>query len=358
MPMNTPKNALDQETDFKSESDKILDKKIDSLLIKDDVDYPAPRYLLNFHGQFTIPRGNIVAVSAKWKNGKTFLCDLLCAVFLGSRKFKDFSGTDEQGDVLYFDTEQDTSDTVRIRNVIYSMIPEENREKIQIFNLRSENISAMGDKDLSRYEFIVRVVKRYQPALVVVDGIADLIYDFNKVDESQQIVNDLAALASENNCAIITVMHQNKGMHDNAMKGHLGTMLNQKASDVFQVRKVEDLFVVSHTVSRHRNISDFIFTIDQDGAPVLSDATSKDVRAKEQAMLSRDNVSLCNRVLSAEACAEIFSKKGVEVNSQVLVDYLKSKENCEKSAAYKIIENSVKKGIIKNTKRSWFVWSQ
>ena len=341
------KNALNKE--FKSEEDKILDKKLDSLLIKDGVDYPEPRYLLNFHGQLTIPRGNIVAVSAKWKNGKTFLCDLLCAVFLGSRRFADFSVTDERGDVLYFDTEQDMSDTARIRNIICSMIPQQNYDKIHVINLRSENITAEQTGDMGRYDIIAATIKRYKPALVVVDGIADLIYNFNDVIESQLMVNNLAALASEHDCAIITVMHQNKGMHDNAMKGHLGTLLNQKASDVFQIRKVEDLFAVSHPVSRHRNISDFYFTIDQDGAPAISDATREEVRAMEQRSLSQSDVSLNDRVLSAEECNEIFSEQR-PVKSCVLVKFIESKYNCGLVSAYKVINNSLEKGIIEKEK--------
>ena len=56
-------------------------------VIDDNVEYPDPEYLIEIGGVPTMPKGNLVAVSAKWKNGKTFFCDILTAIFLGSDQF-------------------------------------------------------------------------------------------------------------------------------------------------------------------------------------------------------------------------------------------------------------------------------
>ncbi len=45
-------------------------------VIDGNVDYPEPEYLIRIGDVPTLPKGNLVAVSAKWKNGKTFFCDI------------------------------------------------------------------------------------------------------------------------------------------------------------------------------------------------------------------------------------------------------------------------------------------
>ena len=51
------------------------------------------------------------------------------------------------------------------------------------------------------------------------------------------------------------------------MKGHLGTLLLHKASDVFEVRKENGVFNVKETDSRNIPIAGFSFAIDGHGIP-------------------------------------------------------------------------------------------
>ena len=47
--------------------------------------YSEPSYLIKSNGVGTIPRGDIVAVKAKSKHGKTFLCSIFAAVAMGAK---------------------------------------------------------------------------------------------------------------------------------------------------------------------------------------------------------------------------------------------------------------------------------
>ena len=49
------------------------------------MDVTAPEYLLfDKDGNGTLPRGNIITISAKYKQGKSFLCAIMCASVLSS----------------------------------------------------------------------------------------------------------------------------------------------------------------------------------------------------------------------------------------------------------------------------------
>ena len=196
-------------------------------VIDGNIDYPEPDYLIRIGDVPTLPKGNLVAVSAKWKNGKTFFCDILSAIFLGSDVFPNCESLNKQGKVRFIDTEQARNDTARILKTIRAMIPEERKDDIEVSCLRDADICSYNDDsdEVSRYEFVRRSIEIERPDLVIVDGIADLIYNYNEVTESQDMVNKLATLANKHNCCIVVVMHQNKGSHDKMMKGHIGTML-------------------------------------------------------------------------------------------------------------------------------------
>ena len=199
-------------------------------VIDGNVDYPEPEYLIRIGDVPTLPKGNLVAVSAKWKNGKTFFCDILSAIFLGSSTFINCENLIKQGKVRFIDTEQSRNDTARILKTIRAIIPEDRHDDIEVSCLRDADIDSynQGNGDVSRYEFVRQSIEIERPDLVIVDGIADLIYNYNDVTESQDMVNKLAALANKHNCCIVVVMHQNKGSHDKMMKGHIGTMLYRR----------------------------------------------------------------------------------------------------------------------------------
>jgi hypothetical protein len=106
--------------------------------------------------------------------------------------------------------------------------------------------------------------------LAVIDGVADLLEDFNDVGQSSKIINSLMRLSAENDVAIINVLHTNKRKDDSEMKGHLGSLLLQKASDVFEVKRNGDTFNVTESDCRNIAIPDFSFSIGGDGVPIWS----------------------------------------------------------------------------------------
>ena len=224
--------------------------------------YSEPQYLITQDGIGTIPRGDLQAIKAKSKNGKSYLASILAASILGSEAFG-FRPCEAETKVLYVDTEQNKLNTARIMRRIHIIMgwpTNENRDSLRAINLRS-----VATKN--RLPRILKEVKRNVPTALFIDGVADLIEDFNDIEQSTKVINALMRLSTEYNTSVICILHENKSKDDNGMKGHLGTMLLQKASDVFQVKKSNGKFDVSITDCRNMSVEDFSFAIDGHGVP-------------------------------------------------------------------------------------------
>ncbi len=314
---------------------------IKDFVIDRNTEYPDPEYLIEIGGVPTMPKGNLVALSAKWKNGKTFFCDILSAIFLGSDHFANCRSRLREGRVQFFDTEQAKSDTARIQRTIEAMTPEHRHSDFMVFCLREAVIDTDMDQNatISRFDIINRSIEHGHPDLVIIDGIADLIYNYNDVIESQDVVNKLAAIASRNNCCIVVVMHQNKGVKDKNMKGHLGTMLFQKCSDVFNVEKCGSVFVASHAVSRHRNCEDIAFKLDANAVPM-------DAVADRQLQVELDRQSEAARL--REDIAIIFEDATVAMRRSEIAEIIMNKLGLKRSKAYDLVKRAIGLGILQS----------
>ena len=313
-------------------------------VIDGNVDYPEPEYLIRIGDVPTLPKGNLVAVSAKWKNGKTFFCDILAAIFLGSNTFTNCENVIKHGKVRFIDTEQARNDSARILKTIWSITPEERHGDIEVSCLRDANIDSNNAcNEISRYEFVKRSIEIEHPDLVIIDGIADLIYNYNDVIESQIMVNQLAALANKHNCCIVVVMHQNKGSHDRMMKGHIGTMLYQKCSDVFQVEKHGEIFLVTHPVSRHCESNGLVFKLDENAIP-------RDGAADRHRQLQLEKEQ--SEQQAREILAAVIPQDGTPIKRSDIVEQLIEKHPFQRTRCYELIKQALATGWLEEVDRS------
>lgn len=262
-------------------------------------DYPEPSYLMEGAGIGTIPRGDIIAVKAKSKNGKTFLASIFAATILGA-EWGQLRGREHGCSVMYADTEQNTPNVARVGRRIHQLCGwslERKDTRLTIFALRQMDMN-------KRWAFIERKVTENRPDCLIIDGIADLIADFNDIGASNGIIGSLMQLSAKRNMAIIFILHTNKNKDDNNMKGHLGTLAVQKCSDVFSVEKVGDVFNVTETECRNLPLKDFSFSLDADGLPIPF-ATLQESREEK-----RKNYNISKLQSEFEA---VFKNSGKEV---------------------------------------------
>lgn len=294
-------------------------------------DYPEPSYLVEGEGIGSIPRGDIIALKAKSKNGKTFLASIFAATILGA-SWGQLRGREGGCKVTYVDTEQNTPNVARVGRRIHQLCGwslNQKNQRLTIFALRQMEMA-------KRLPFIEKKVEENTPDCLIIDGIADLISDFNDISTSNAIIGNLMQLSAKKNMAIIFVLHTNKGKDDSNMKGHLGTLAVQKCSDVFAVEKVGEIFNVKETECRNLPLRDFSFSLDENGLPIPG-KTQAEERGERQKADTRTRMKT--------EFENIFNQQRNDVLKYNVLKELLS-ESKSKTTAERWINQAEKLGII------------
>ena len=230
---------------------------------------PPMEFLFRLAGKPCFARGELTGLSGKAKSGKTFVSSILMALCFRSELLSVERIEPKRLHVLWYDTEQSeesTQDILRNRIIPLTGIAEDQfpNDLMDVFNVRGE---AMAD----RIGILELFVLRYQPDLVVLDGIRDLVADINDGVVAQDTIERLMRLASDNHCAIVCVLHQNKSQEDRNLRGWIGTELKNKAFEVYECAKSsERIFTWAQTDTRKYDISTPLqFAVNDQGLPYL-----------------------------------------------------------------------------------------
>ena len=234
---------------------------------------PKRRFLFEMFDKPCFARGELVGITGRAKSGKTFFTSILmalgvCGEVLGIKRIDP-----KPLRVLWYDTEQSEESTQeilcdRIMKLWQRNMPEgesiENfpSEMFDIFNVRAE---AWQD----RLPLLEEAIAEYKPDLVILDGIRDLVNDINDGILSQKVIERLMNLASETDCCIACILHQNKASEDKNLRGWIGTELTYKSFEVYECSKDNDrIFSVKQTMTRKYDIDNALqFVVDAEGLP-------------------------------------------------------------------------------------------
>lgn len=246
---------------------------LSSLLIDAEHDYPAPRYTLTLHGQGIAPLGNLCSISAETGNGKTWLTTILCAASItdnedgvcGIKRTKQLYGKDGVTKIepraLYIDTEMEESDTALVQRRIHMLNGWDTRknryDRLRILNVRGLDME-------HRRKILIAAIKVWHPTAIFIDGIRDLLLDFNDIRESVKLITFLTNRAIDGDCVIWSVLHFNPGTEK--QRGNLGTESANKVSNAFKVARVkqqngEIYYEVDQNKERHKGSDGFRFRI-------------------------------------------------------------------------------------------------
>ena len=261
-------------------------KRLESRRITPETKIEQKRFLFRMFGKPCFPRGEIVAVTGKKKCGKTFFSSILMTLSQRRECMSMMRIEDKCLSVLWIDTEQSEESTQEILvERIMKMIgspddgqtdrvedsdeyEQEPKNRFNIFNLRAENWN-------DRMPLIEMAVRSYKPDLGIFDGIRDVVNDINDGVMAQDVLERTMHLASELQCCICCILHQNKSLEDKTLRGALGTELGNKCFEEYECRKDADhkIFEVSQVSTRKYDIMDKLtFTVDDNGLPRLLSA--------------------------------------------------------------------------------------
>jgi len=241
--------------------DKEIINALDESLIKLDKKYSKPLTCLgmiedNGAVRDVLTIGNISTVIGGAKSKKTFFLTMLISSLLGSNRYA-MQGNLFNLNVVNFDTEQATYHVHKIKRRVKKII---GRDELIMYALRKYS----PDFRAALIEHYLKV-NDGNYSFVLIDGIVDLLYDFNDLHESKKITTKLMEWSEKYKCHICCVLHTNKDK--NYARGHLGAELMNKSETVIRVDKVDDFnSEVSCEVSRNMGFKSFTFNI-QDGLP-------------------------------------------------------------------------------------------
>jgi hypothetical protein len=305
------------------QGDDWFEVKVDDDFLDFDEPYRPPRYTMERDGVPFADVGELHIISGKPGNGKTGLMSQLEAATLG-RQFGNTLARDvghivrnEQGNIvtgddhrpvfqqrptriLHIDTEQGKDDTIAFKNRVISMsgVPSgEAKEHFFILRLRDTELAS------DRWKKILKAIYVVQPTDIFLDGMLDIVEDYNDQKECQPIIRKCMMLATYYDTSLWAVLHENPMV--DKLVGTLGSITQRKVSEIFTVIKVKqadlkpneqrpDLpdiyFKVKQNKARGRDVADWLFQYVTNaggwGQPVeIQDNGVKVVNSKEMELL-------------------------------------------------------------------------
>ena len=292
--------------------DDWFDADISGDFLDFDKPYRPPRYTMEREGVPFADVGEIHIISGKPGNGKTGLMAQLIAATLGgqfgntiARKVgHKVNGSDDFHElptrILYVDTEQGEDDTIGFKNRVISMSgvsKEDAKEHLKILRLRDTELA----KD--RWRKILKAIWQMQPTDIFLDGMLDIVEDYNDQKECQPIIRKCMMMATHYDTSLWAVLHENPMV--DKLVGTLGSITQRKVSEIFTVIKVKqcdlkpndqrpDLpdiyFRVKQNKARGKDVADWLFQYVTNaggwGQPVeIEDNGTKVVDSKEMAFI-------------------------------------------------------------------------
>ena len=307
IPLPGEQDAKPPQPDF-LKGDEWFDADISGDFLDFDKPYRPPRYTMEREGVPFADVGEIHIISGKPGNGKTGLMAQLIAATLGGqfgntiarRVGHKVNGSDDFHElptrILYVDTEQGEDDTIGFKNRVISMSgvsKEDAKEHLKILRLRDTELA----KD--RWRKILKAIWQMQPTDIFLDGMLDIVEDYNDQKECQPIIRKCMMMATHYDTSLWAVLHENPMV--DKLVGTLGSITQRKVSEIFTVIKVkqadlkpnerrDDLpdiyFRVKQNKARGKDVADWLFEYVTNaggwGQPVeIEDNGAKVVDSKE-----------------------------------------------------------------------------
>ena len=267
IPLPNQEDVKPQAPDF-LQGDEWFEVKVDDDFLNFDEPYRPPRYTMERQGIPFADVGEMHIISGKPGNGKTGLMSQLEAATLGGH----FGNTicreighklrDQEGfhviptKLLHIDTEQGKDDTIAFKNRVISMSGIDKQEaKEHFFILRLRDTETAKE----RWQKILKAIWQVQPTDIFLDGMLDIVEDYNDQKECQPIIRKCMMLATYFDTSLWAVLHENPMV--DKLVGTLGSITQRKVSEIFTVVKVKQADLKDN--ERRSDLPDIYFKVKQ-----------------------------------------------------------------------------------------------
>lgn len=195
--------------------------------------------VLTIRDHLILSRQNFALITGQPKVGKsTFTSAILASAFAGYPIFDiQLHRHQDKRRIALFDTEQSKVDLYKsIHNVVkmsgYSSYP----ETLDVFSLRKDDAGVI----LKLIELYIQETK--DCGVVIIDGLLDLVYNFNDERECKVLIDFLKRVTAEYDISIIGILHT--GKNTGTSVGHLGSFADRYCQSNLEVIKDNE----KHTV--------------------------------------------------------------------------------------------------------------
>ena len=285
--------------------------------ITTSTEVPEADYVLSIDNVGLFARDDIHAVKAKQKAGKTSALKVILSVLMGGSLFR-LKSISQEAKVVYFDTEQSQQDTKQILSDVQDLTGVESDYLDSHLSLHSFRRYL---PDQLRH-LLTQALDDNHPDVVIIDGLVEMVKSFNDEEEAKQLIQDLLVLAEKCHCAIIVVLHTNKNEEDHNMRGHLGSILAQKAATVLECSNNGGVITVKSTEVRHQEIPTWSIQYDAEGhlqdADTIHEEIKQQVKANKEKRRQKDADKKIEKRM--EACKRILYEEGGSILRKNLVN--------------------------------------
>jgi hypothetical protein len=250
------------------------------------IEYPPVAVSIGTHRMgskdFPIPfgtYGNFSCIVGASKSKKTFLKSLITASFIGGQTSNYTSSIKSHRDrecfIIDLDTEQSSWHAQNVFKRVTRLVGVENYEFYKPFALRPY-------EPKERLQFIEWLIYESEMkdniGFIAIDGLADLVNDFNDLKESQAVIQKVMTWTDDKQFHLTTILHSNFGT--TKAVGHIGSSMLKKAETVCQVTPEGDCVKAHFSHTRGFPIADFCYSVNEDGLPYLLNENAEPIIRK------------------------------------------------------------------------------
>lgn len=300
------------------------------------------QYALSVDGVGFFAMDDIHGLKSKQKAGKTTVFKVCTSALMGGSQFRVKSELTEPT-VLWMDTEQKPADVRAIIDDVIRLSGKDAEyidEHLKLYQLRKMNYETLiSDTRL--------LIEDSHPQVVLIDGVVEFVASFNDEQTSRKLIKDLMMLAEEFHCAIVCVLHENKAADDQNMRGHLGTVLSQKAGTVLQCQKdAAGVITVSCPDSRHGQMPEWSIRFDGNGQIIDADLErfqkQQAIREEKAAKRKAEQEKMLQQRL--DIAQRIITERGGSIPRNELTKKLEEQTKLDRSTVSRFISKMVKDG--------------
>lgn len=234
--------------------------------------YTPPRYTLQRGDTKFANVGDLHVITGKPGNGKTGLITIFMSAILKGQYGKTiYALTDQRPKpvMLYIDTEQSLDDSIALKNRVCVMADlDYTKPHDNFYILRLRDVIDVKE----RWRKILDAIYQIRPTDIFLDGMLDIVRDYNDHVECQPIVRKCMSITTEYDTSMWMVLHENPLV--NKLVGSLGSITQRKVTEIFEVVKVKqcDLkpnekdpsmpliyFIVNQTKARGKDVDKWYY---------------------------------------------------------------------------------------------------